>query len=157
MPVHSSLNRVIANEIIQKAISIRVKHGFLPIAVAVLDAGGHLIAYQQEDGSSHFRFALATGKATAALGLGMSSRLINQKLAPRPVFQTALAVATDGKFIPVPGGILLLDPNRVVIGAIGISGDTSDVDEYCAITAARQLGIATEPSDPDPSVIQAKL
>jgi uncharacterized protein GlcG (DUF336 family) len=155
MPEHlhqlqTSIPLEVASRIVDSAISIRRREGLLPLAVAVLDAGGQLVAFKREDGSGVMRFDIAFGKAHGALGMGMSTRLIRDRLAARPAFQSALAAASDGRFIPVPGGVLILNPDTLVVGAVGISGDASDKDEYCAIQAVHDAGWATEPALPNP-------
>jgi glc operon protein GlcG len=147
-PVSSSLALAAAAKIIAAAIEERQKNGLLPLAVAVLDAGGNLVAFQREDGCGVMRYDIAFGKAWAALGMGMSTRLIRDRLKERPAFQSALASASDGRFIPVPGGVLVLDAAGQAIGAVGISGDASDKDEYCAVTAVRAAGFGSEPAEP---------
>ena len=148
--VHSSLTLELASSILDGAIAARQRAGLLPLAVAVLDAGGNLVAFKREDGSGVMRFDIAFGKAHGALGMGMSSRLIRDRLAQRPAFQGALAAASGGRFIPVPGGVLILDANGNAIGAVGISGDASDKDEYCAIQAVHEAGCGSEPAAPHP-------
>ena len=137
-----------AARIVDGALAAARREGLLPLAVAVLDAGGNLVAFKREDGAGVMRFEIARGKAYAALGMGMSTRMIRDRLANRPAFQGALAAASDGRFIPTPGGVLLLDGAGRALGAVGISGDASDKDEYCAIEAAKGAGFATEPSAP---------
>jgi len=149
-PVHSSLPLAAAATIVDQAISVRISEGLLPLAVAVLDAGGNLVAFKREDGSGVLRYDIAVGKAAAALGMGMSSRRIRDRMASRPAFQNALAAAAGGRFIPVPGGVLILDATGAAIGAVGISGDASDKDEYCAIVAVKAAGYASEPAEPNP-------
>ena len=156
-PVLSSLSLSAAERIVDTALDTRRQHGLLPLAVAVLDSGGHLVAYKREDGCGVLRYDIAVGKAAAALGMGMSTRLIRDRLAARPVFQGALAAAADGRFIPVPGGVLVLDAQGRAIGAVGISGDTSDKDEFCAITAVQAVGLASEPAAPDPKWNESQL
>jgi len=156
-PVRSSLALAQAAVIVDGALQARRAHGLLPLAVAVLDAGAHLVAFQREDGCGTLRCSIAVGKAAAALGMGMSTRLIRDRLAARPAFQSALAAAADGRFIPVPGGVLILDADGAAIGAVGISGDTSDKDEFCAITAVQVAGLASEPAAPDPAWNQSQL
>jgi uncharacterized protein GlcG (DUF336 family) len=82
--------------------------------------------------------------------LGTSTRMLRDRLADRPAFQAALAAASGGKFIPVPGGVLIRDADGDVIGAVGISGDTSDKDEYAAITAVQAAGLTPFPAEPVP-------
>lgn len=148
--VHSSLPLAGAAKIVDAAIAIRVKEGLLPLAVAVIDAGGNLVAFKREDGCGVLRFDIAFGKAWAALGMGMPTRMIRDRMASRPAFQGALAAASDGRFIPVPGGVLILDAAGQAIGAAGISGDASDKDEYCAIAAIVAAGYGSDPAEPNP-------
>ena len=155
-PVHSSLPLATAVRIIEGAIVARRREGLLPLAVAVLDAGGNLVAFHREDGSGVLRFDIAFGKAWAALGMGIPTRLIRDRMAQRPAFQSALAAASDGRFIPVPGGVLVLK-DGVAIGAVGISGDASDKDEYCAITAIQAAGLQCDPPAPHPDWKNAGL
>jgi glc operon protein GlcG len=155
--VASSLQLAAAAKIVDEALAARAKEGLLPLAVAVLDAGGNLVAFKREDGSGLLRYDIAVGKAWAALGMGMSTRLIRDRLKERPAFQGALAAASQGRFVPVPGGVLIVDAAGKAVGAVGISGDTSDKDEYCAITAIHAAGYASEPAAPDPEWRTAKL
>ena len=156
-PVQSSLTLAAAAKIVDEALAIRSRERILPLAVAVLDSGGNLVAFKREDGCGVLRFDIAFGKAWAALGMGMSTRLIRDRMAQRPAFQGALAAASGGRFVPVPGGVLLLDPAGGAIGAVGISGDASDKDEYCAIAAIQAAGFATEPAQPSPDWRSAGL
>lgn len=144
--VQTSLSLTLANAILNECLAVRQKEGLLPLAVAVLDAGGQLVAFQREDGCGILRYDIAFGKAWAALGMGMSTRLIRDRLANRPAFQGALSAASDGRFIPVPGGVLILNAQSAVIGAVGVSGDASDRDEFCAIHAIHHVGLGCEPS-----------
>jgi len=96
------------------------------------------------------RYDIAFGKAWGALGMGMPTRMIRDRLANRPSFQSALAAASEGRFIPTPGGVLVLDASEQAIGAIGISGDASDKDEYCAISAVQAAGFGSMPAEPNP-------
>ena len=155
--VHSSLPLAGAARIVDEAIAIRIREGLLPLAVAVIDAGGNLVAFKREDGCGLLRFDVAFGKAWAALGMGMPTRLIRDRMASRPAFQGALAAASGGRFIPVPGGVLILDAAGQAIGAAGISGDASDKDEYCAITAIKAAGFNSDPAEPNPDWREAGL
>jgi len=137
-----------AKIIAEAALAAGREKGFMPLTVAVLDAGGHLVAFLREDGSGILRPEVATGKAWGALGLGTSTRMLRDRLADRPAFQAALAAASGGKFIPVPGGVLIRDADGDVIGAVGISGDTSDKDEYAAIEATKAAGLHSHPEAP---------
>jgi uncharacterized protein GlcG (DUF336 family) len=150
MRLHTSLSLDRANAIITQALALGREASLLPLTVVVLDAGGKMVAMQCEDGSGLIRFEVAFGKAYGAVGMGISSRLIRDRLSERPTFQSALATASDGRLIPVPGGVLVENGEGVTLGAVGISGDTSDKDEYCAIEAIKSAGFAPEPSDPNP-------
>jgi uncharacterized protein GlcG (DUF336 family) len=137
-----------AEKIADQAIAAGREAKLLPLTVAVLDAGGHLVVLKREDGAGILRADIAIGKAWGALGMGMSSRSIRDRLRERPAFQSALAAASDGRFIPVPGGVLVLNDSREVIGAVGISGDASDKDEYAAIIAVAHAGLSPHPDRP---------
>jgi glc operon protein GlcG len=148
IPVFSSLGLAVATRITDEALRLRAVHRLLPLAVVVLDSGGHLVSFRREDGCGVLRYDIALGKAWGALGMGMSTRQIRDRLANRPSFQAALATASDGRFIPTPGGVLIIDVQGVAIGAVGISGDASDKDEFCAIEAIRTAGLKPEPPQP---------
>ncbi len=148
--VASSLTLDAAATIVDGALKAARTESLLPLAVAVLDSGGHLVAFKREDGCGLLRVEIAQAKARGALGMGISSRTIAQRLSNRPNFITAVAAASGGEFVPVPGGVLILDARGVAIGAVGISGDTSDKDEYCAIQGVRAAGLASDPAEPNP-------
>ena len=150
MRLQTSFSLADANAIVTGALRLGREAGMLPLTVVALDAGGKPVAMQSEDGSGLLRFDIAFGKAWGALGMGISSRLIRDRLAARPAFQAALAAASDGRFVPVPGGVLVQTGEGVTIGAVGVSGDTSEKDEYCAVEAIRSAGLTPEPAEPDP-------
>ncbi|WP_323035380.1 heme-binding protein [Pararhodobacter sp.] len=118
--------------------------GLKPLSVVVLDAGGHVVAFEREDGAPVGRFALAQGKAYGAVMMGMAGRAQLALAAARPAFAGALIGVYDGKFIPVPGGVLLRDAAGAIIGAIGITGDTSENDAEAGLAGAAAAGIAAE-------------
>lgn len=146
-----------ASNILDTALKVGQEANMLPLTVAVLDAGGHLLAMKREDGSGIMRVDIAIGKAWGALGMGISSRTIRDRLSDRPAFQSALSSASQGRFIPVPGGVLICNHNQEVIGAVGISGDASDKDEYCAITAINQCHFTSHPETPSENWSEAGL
>ena len=156
-PVRSSLTLAAAAAIVDAAIAARIREALLPLAVAVLDAGGNLVAFKREDGCGVMRHDIAFGKAYAALGMGMSTRQIRDRLATRPNFQSALAAVSQGRFIPTPGGVLIVDAQGAAIGAVGISGDASDKDEFCAIEAIKAAGLTAEPREAHPDWPQSSL
>lgn len=155
--VYSSLRLDMAENLIHQVIDCRKRYQLLPLAVAILDSGGHLVAFMREDGCGILRSDIAIGKAWGSLGMGMATRQIRDRLSDRPTFQAALAAASSGRFIPTPGGVLILNNERIAIGAIGISGDASDRDEFCAIEAVRALGLIPEPPEPDQDWASNKL
>ena len=116
-----------------------------PLTVAVLDAGGHLVAFKREDRSGILRFDIAYGKAWGALGMGFGSRTLAGRAPKAGMFFTALAAVSEGRFIPVPGGVLIRDGEDNIIGAVGISGDVSDRDEECAVTGIQAAGLKADP------------
>lgn len=123
------------------------RRGAAPLTYAVLDAGGHVVLLHRQDGSAILRPQIAIGKAYGALGVGTSSRAIAQGAQERPQFFAALATASEGRVIPAPGGVLLRDAG-MLIGAVGVTGDNSDVDEACAIAGALAAGLSPEPAEP---------
>lgn len=130
----------LANAIATAAIAKGRDLGLKPLCVAVLDAGGHLVALQRENGASNLRPQIAMAKASGALGLGVSSRTIGEMAKDRPTFIAALAALADAEIKPAAGGIILAIDGRTV-GAVGVTGDTSDNDEVCALAGASRVGI----------------
>jgi uncharacterized protein GlcG (DUF336 family) len=115
-----------------------------PLAVAVLDAGGHLKAFGREDGAGIIRPQISMGKAWGALGMGVGSRALAKRLTDNPgaqPFFAALGAMSEGRVVPVPGGVLIRDANKEIVGAVGISGDTSDKDEVCAVAGITAAGL----------------
>ena len=112
-----------------------------PLAVAVFDAGGHLVSAQRQDGASTGRLQIATGKAKGSLFLGMSSRAVADMASQRPSFVASLGSMVSDGLVPAPGGLLIADGQGRRIGAIGVSGDTSDNDETCAADAITAAGL----------------
>lgn len=146
-PLNVALNLEQASAIIDEALRLAREHEMLPLTVAVLDSGGHQIALKREDGSGIIRVQVAVAKAYGALGMGVSSRVIGERLAKRPVFSTALSVISDGHFASVPGGVLICDADGTAIGAVGISGETSERDEFAAIGGIKGAGFVSEPPE----------
>ncbi len=137
-----------ASDIVDHALRLGKEAGMLPLTVAVLDVGGNLLAFKRDDGCGILRGDIAIGKAWGALGMGISSRTIRNRLADRPAFQGALAAASQGRFVPVPGGVLICSDMGAALGAVGISGDASDRDEYAAVEAVKAAGYTPHPEDP---------
>jgi uncharacterized protein GlcG (DUF336 family) len=134
-----------AQTIVAAALAHARAQKFRPLAVAVLDARGALKAYAAEDGSSLKRAEIASGKAYGAVSLGMGSRAIAKTAADRPQFIAAVTHAVGGSLIPVPGGVLLRAEGGEIIGAVGISGDTSDNDEAAALAGIAAAGLKGDP------------
>jgi uncharacterized protein GlcG (DUF336 family) len=133
-----------ARDIIAATRAEAGRAGFKPMTVVVLDAGGHVIAVEREDGSSNSRFEIAFGKAHGALALGMGSRSLMARAEQQPYFIAAATSAIGGALIPVPGGVLVREAG-VLIGAIGVSGDTSDNDEAAAVAGITSVGLVAQP------------
>jgi uncharacterized protein GlcG (DUF336 family) len=115
-----------------------------PLSLVVLDPGGHPILFRREDGASTYRFAIAVGKAAGALALGMSSRHIAEMAAERPSFVASLAGVCPAGVIPAAGGVIVTDAEGVQLGAVGVTGDTSDNDELCALAGIEAAGLAAQ-------------
>ncbi|WP_029006693.1 GlcG/HbpS family heme-binding protein [Azorhizobium doebereinerae] len=116
-----------------------------PLAIAVLDARGALKAFAAQDGTSLKRGEIALGKAKGALALGVGSRGLFRRAQDQPFFIAAATSAIGGDLIPVPGGVLIRDRDRTILGVVGISGDTSDNDEACALAGIAATGYAADP------------
>ncbi len=129
-----------ANAIIQGALDFGAQKSLKPLGVAVLDAGGHLLAFQRQDGATFIRAEVASGKAYAALAVGTSSRSLGAAAVERPHFFQGLSAVSGGRMVPVPGGVLVRDRDGNVLGAVGISGDTSDNDEIAAMAGIEGAG-----------------
>jgi uncharacterized protein GlcG (DUF336 family) len=115
-----------------------------PLTVAVLDPGGHLVSFARQNNSGIARPQIAVGKAWGALGMGFGTREHARRAESMPLFFTTVAVASDGRMIPVPGGVLIRDGNGTLLGAVGISGDTSVRDEDCAVHGVEAAGLAAD-------------
>jgi uncharacterized protein GlcG (DUF336 family) len=129
-----------ANQMIEAAFLEGKKNNFKPLTVAVLDAGGAIKVLQKQDGASLLRTEIAIGKAWGALGLGEHSRTIQKMAEERPLFITSLMNVSQGRLVPVAGGLLIANMQGDLIGAIGISGDTLDHDEQCAFVGIAAAG-----------------
>ncbi|ANW00145.1 GlcG/HbpS family heme-binding protein [Bradyrhizobium icense] len=132
-----------ANRIIATAFECATRLDLKPISVAVLDPGGHLIAFQRQDDASMLRFEIALGKAYGALAIGVSSREVEKIAVARPHLMLGLSGVSGGKIVPVSGGVLMRSNNQVV-GAVGVTGDTSDNDEACAVAGIESIGFAAQ-------------
>jgi uncharacterized protein GlcG (DUF336 family) len=133
---------VIADQTLAKARDAKYR----PMCVAVLDEGGCLKVLKREDAASILRPDIAIGKAWGAVGMGESSRSLSERLKERPAFLGALSVMSQGKVVPVAGGVLIIDgaEGNEIIGAVGVSGGTADEDEACAIEGIKAAGFVAK-------------
>lgn len=137
----TALTLSISNAIINAALEHARAEGYRPMSAVVLDAGGHLVAMQRQDGATMFRTDIATGKAWAAVAMGVSSRALMKRAADNPNFFDALASTGQGKFIPQVGAVLIKDADGNVLGAAGASGGTGDEDEAICIHGILAAGL----------------
>ena len=134
-----------ASTIVDVALKKSRDSNFQPMTVAVLDAGGHLVAFKREDKSGILRFDIAFGKAWGALGMGFGSRTLAERAANTPQFFTMLAAASGGRIVTNPGGLLIRNAAGDIIGAVGLSGDTGDNDEIAGIAGIEAAGLKADP------------
>lgn len=130
-----------ANALIAAALAHARAVNFAPLTVVVLDTGGHVVSAQREDDSGILRFEIAFGKAYGALGFGFGSRELSERAPKSPVFMSAVAAVSQGRFVPVPSGVLIRSPGGKLRGAVGISGDNSDNDEAAAVAGIAAIGM----------------
>ena len=142
MMSHISLQQ--ANAVVEGAKAKAQELGLKPLGIVVLDAGGHLIAFQRQDGASTGRLQLATGKAAGALFLGLSSRKIGDMAAERPTFLASLGPIAPAGVVPAAGGVIVVDDAGRTIGAVGISGDLSDKDELATLAGIEAAGLTAQ-------------
>jgi len=140
-----ALTLVQASTIVDVALKKAREANFAPLTVAVLDAGGHLVAFKREDRSGILRYDIAYGKAWGALGMGFGSRTLFERAQATPQFFTMLAAASGGRMVTNPGGILIKDGAGEIIGAVGVSGDTADNDEICGVAGIEAAGLKSDP------------
>lgn len=139
------LTLAVATQIIDAALAEGRTRNLQPLTVAVLDAGGHLVALKREDGSSLLRPQIATAKAWGTLGMGFGGRELARRAAANPTFFATLTELAGGNMVPVQGGVLIRDQTGQLLGAVGISGDRSDLDEACALAGIAAAGLVADP------------
>ncbi|SHF37579.1 Uncharacterized conserved protein GlcG, DUF336 family [Loktanella atrilutea] len=132
-----------ANSIIETAMRTGTDKGFKPLSVVVLDAGGHVKAFARADGAAPGRFGIAHGKAYGAVMLGMPGSAQMARAEAQPYFMAAVNGVYGGHVVPVPGGVLV-KAHGVVIGAVGVTGDTSDNDVVAAMAGLSAAGLDGE-------------
>lgn len=139
-----SLDLETARTIVAGARDAGRASGLKPLTVAVLDAGGHVVVAEREDGASNKRFEIAVGKAHGAISLGMGSRALMERAERQPYFIAAVTHAVGGSLVPVPGGLLVNDTEGALLGAVGITGDTSDNDEAAGLAGIEKAGLIAQ-------------
>lgn len=132
-----------AQKIVEVALAKGRELELNPLTVAVLDAGGVVKMLAREDGTSTLRPGIAEGKAKGCIGLGIGGRAIYKRGQEQPYFIQAMNALSDGKLVPVPGGVLIRQDGQI-IGAVGVTGDTSDNDEICAIAGIEAAGLKAD-------------
>ena len=135
-----------ANTIIDKALAKAREMKIKPLGVVVLDASGHLVAAQREDGASMFRLDVAKGKAWGAVAMGCSSRALAKRAKDNPNFMITLAATAEGKFLPQTGAAVIKNAQGEIIGAAGASGGTGEEDEACCVYGIEQAGLTADAS-----------
>ena len=133
-----------ARTIIRKSLEKAHEMGLKPLSVVVLDAGGHVQAFEREDGAAPGRFAVAHGKAYGAVMLGMAGTAQMKRAEDQAYFMAAVNGVFGGQVIPVPGGVLLRDKKGAVIGAVGVTGDTSENDAVAGMAGIEAAGLTGE-------------
>lgn len=143
MFVHS-LSLDAASQIVDEALRQGRSRNFQPLTVVVLDAAGVIKALKRDDGASLMRPDICIGKAWGALALGFGGRELARRAEKMPGFMNAASDLAGGRMVPVAGGVLVKDGNGVIVGAVGITGDTSDNDEICAVEAIKAAGLTPD-------------
>ena len=137
----SDISLVKAREIIKNILQEGSKKNMQPLSVVVLDPGGNLKAFERSDGASPGRFKVADGKAHAAIMMGIPSSAIMQRAEQQAYFVNALSVSFNGRFTPVSGGVLVKDDDNIIIGVVGVTGDTSENDTIAAVAGIQSAGL----------------
>lgn len=136
-----------ASLIVDKSLGKGKELGLPPLTVAVLDGGGHIKVLKKEDGSSLLRPKIAIGKAWGVLGMGFGGREIARRAAKMPAFYSVLSNLSGGRMVPVPGGVIIRSASGEILGSVGISGDTSENDEICAVYGIKAAGLIPDTGD----------
>lgn len=133
-----------ARTIVARVRDVGRTAGLQPLTVVVLDVGGHVTAVEREDGASNKRFEIAYGKAHGALSLGLGSRALMERAEKQPYFISAVTHAVGGSLVPVPGGILVRDTEGRLLGAVGVTGDSSENDEDAGVSGIEAAGLVAQ-------------
>jgi uncharacterized protein GlcG (DUF336 family) len=135
----------VARKILDVALAKGVEKKLKPLVITILDARGCVKITAAQDGTSLMRAEIAHGKAYGALAMGMGSRALFQRAQEQGFFVSAVNTLAQGALVPVPGGVLFHDQAGALLGAVGVSGDTSDNDEVCAIAGIEAAGLKANP------------
>jgi uncharacterized protein GlcG (DUF336 family) len=127
--------------IAREALAEGERQGFAPLTCVVLDRGGHPLALLRADNSSIYRAEIAIAKAAGCLGMGFGGRELARRAAAAPMFFNGLQSLFPKGVLPVPGGVLVKNTDGRLLGAVGVSGDTSDNDEVAALTGIAAAGL----------------
>ena len=140
----TELTYAVAQKMLADALAHCRANKFNPMSIIILDAAGGMKAAASEDNTTFMRWRVAYGKAFGGVAFGMPSRRINNMAAERPHFVNALNGVANGNLVPVPGGVVIRDADKKILGAIGVSGDTSDNDEAAAVAAIKAAGLVAD-------------
>ncbi len=141
----SELTYAVAQKLLADTLAHCRANNFNPMSVVILDAAGGMKAAASEDDTTFMRWRVAYGKAFGGVAFGMPSRRLNTMAGERPHFVNALNGVADGNLVPVPGGVVIRDSNKKILGSIGVSGDSSDNDEAAALAAIKAAGLVADP------------
>lgn len=133
-----------ARTIIRRAIEVGAEHRMKPLSVVVVDAGGHVKAFERADDAPPGRFLIAHGKAHGCVMMGTAGTAQRDRAEAQPYFAAAMNGLFGGRFVPVPGGVLVRDGEGRIIGAVGVTGDTSENDAMAALAGIDAAGLAGE-------------
>ncbi|MBR9864082.1 MAG: heme-binding protein [Rhodobacteraceae bacterium] len=140
----AGLNLAKCRKIVRAAFAKGKEMGLQPLSVVVLDQGGNVLAFERQDGASAGRFQIADGKANAAVMLGMPSSRAMERAEIQPYAMNALNGAYRGRFVPLSGGVLVKDRKGTIMGAVGVTGDTSENDAICAVAGIEAAAFSAE-------------
>lgn len=140
----AEISRSKARVIINRIMAYGTEHELRPLSVIVLDSGGHPKAFERADGAAPGRYVLAEGKAYGAIMMGMGGYALRQRAEEQAYFVNSLSGVYQGRLVPVPGGVLVRDKRGNVIGAVGVTGDSSENDAAAAVAAIEAAGLTAE-------------
>jgi uncharacterized protein GlcG (DUF336 family) len=140
----TELTLVKAAVMVDAALAEGERRGFAPLCAVVLDTGGHPLVLKRKESASIYRPQIATAKASGCLGMGFGGREIVRRAQAAPAFFDALVGIFPHGVVPVPGGVLIRNQDGALLGAMGISGDTSDNDEICAVAGIQAAGLVAD-------------